>query len=61
MLFAAPITALVIVTLVHLYRYWQDLPDNLLADVAKRESHDPQVHDQIDHPLAVDAPPPAQA
>ena len=36
-LFAAPVTALAIVTIVHLYRYWQDLPDTLLANVARRE------------------------
>lgn len=35
-LFAAPLTALVIVTVIHLYRYWQDLPDSLLSDVAAR-------------------------
>jgi predicted PurR-regulated permease PerM len=45
-LFAAPITALVIVTLVHLYRYWQGLPDTLLSvaavhggEEAKKEGH----------------------
>jgi hypothetical protein len=37
-LFAAPITALAIVTFVHLYRFWQDLPDDLLADVARRQA-----------------------
>ena len=36
-LFAAPITALAIVTLVHLYRLWQQLPDSSLAAVAKVE------------------------
>ena len=35
-LFAAPLTALAIVTTVHLYRWWQDLPDSLLSDVAAR-------------------------
>lgn len=35
-LFAAPLTALAIVTVVHLYRWWQDLPDSLLSDVAAR-------------------------
>jgi predicted PurR-regulated permease PerM len=34
-LFAAPITALVIVAVVHLYRLWQELPDTLLSTVAK--------------------------
>lgn len=36
-LFAAPITALVIVAVVHLYRLWQDLPDTLLSAVAKAD------------------------
>ncbi|BDI32262.1 UPF0118 membrane protein YrrI [Capsulimonas corticalis] len=35
-LFAAPLTALTIVSVVHLYRYWQDLPDSSLADAAQR-------------------------
>jgi predicted PurR-regulated permease PerM len=30
-LFAAPVTAIVIVTLIHLYRFWLDLPDSLLS------------------------------
>ncbi len=30
-LFAAPLTAIGIVTLVHLYRFWLDLPDSLLS------------------------------
>jgi len=30
-LFAAPVTALAIVVVVHLYRLWQDLPDTLLS------------------------------
>jgi predicted PurR-regulated permease PerM len=30
-LFAAPVTAIVVVTLIHLYRFWQDLPDSLLS------------------------------
>ena len=34
-LFAAPIAALAIVTTVHLYRYWQGLADNVLANVAQ--------------------------
>ena len=37
-LFAAPVTALVIVTVVHLYRLWQDLPDSLLSNTARREA-----------------------
>jgi len=36
-LFAAPVTALVIVTVVHLYRCWQDLPDDLLSSVARQQ------------------------
>lgn len=36
-LFAAPLTALAIVSIVHLYRFWQDLPDSLLSNVARRE------------------------
>ena len=34
-LFAAPLTALTIVTMVHLYRYWQELPDSSLAQAAQ--------------------------
>ncbi len=49
-LFAAPLTALAIVTIVHLYRFWQDLPDSLLANAARRESRLPETHDQINHP-----------
>lgn len=30
-LFAAPLTAVVMATVVHLYRFWQDLPDSLLS------------------------------
>ena len=37
-LFAAPVTALVIVTVVHLYRLWQDLPDNLISNTNRREA-----------------------
>ncbi len=51
-LFAAPITALAIVTMVHLYRFWQELPDGLLSVVAKAESRQPETHDQINHPAA---------
>lgn len=36
-LFAPAIAALFIVTLVHVYRFWQDLPDNLLSTVAREE------------------------
>lgn len=37
-LFAAPVTALVIVTVVHLYRFWSDLPDTLLSNSSRREA-----------------------
>jgi len=37
-LFAAPVTALAIVTIVHLYRFWQDLPDQLLSEGARQEA-----------------------
>lgn len=36
-LFAAPVTALALVTVVHLYRFWQGLPDGLLSTVARIE------------------------
>ena len=36
-LFAAPTAALAIVTTVHLYRLWMGLPEDDLADVAKRD------------------------
>ena len=37
-LFAAPVAALVIVTTVHLYRLWQDLPDDLISNANRREA-----------------------
>ncbi len=37
-LFAAPVTALVIVTVVHLYRLWQDIPDSLISNANRREA-----------------------
>jgi len=37
-LFAAPVTALVIVTVVHLYRLWQDIPDQLISNTNRREA-----------------------
>ncbi len=37
-LFAAPLTALVIVSVVHLYRFWQDLPDDLLSNIAREDA-----------------------
>ena len=39
-LFAAPITSLVIVTLVHLYRLWQQLPEEPIADSLGRNGGD---------------------
>ncbi len=36
-LFAAPVAALAIVTVVHLYRLWMNLPEDHLSEVAKRE------------------------
>lgn len=35
-LFAAPVAALAIVTVVHLYRLWQDLPDDLISNDNRR-------------------------
>ena len=37
-LFAAPIAAIAIVTVVHLYRLWQGLPDSLLSNVARTDA-----------------------
>ena len=37
-LFAAPVAALSIVTVVHLYRLWQGLPDSQLAAVARQDA-----------------------
>jgi len=37
-LFAAPITALSIVTIVHLYRYWLSLPDHPLTQPIRKPS-----------------------
>jgi predicted PurR-regulated permease PerM len=37
-LFAAPVTAIAIVSVVHLYRLWQDLPDSLLSNTARRQA-----------------------
>lgn len=37
-LFAAPVTALAIVTAVHLYRLWQDLPDQPLSNVTRQDA-----------------------
>ena len=37
-LFAAPVAAMAIVSIVHLYRFWQDLPDDLLSNVARTDA-----------------------
>ncbi len=37
-LFAAPVAAIAIVSVVHLYRFWQDLPDQLLSNTARRDA-----------------------
>lgn len=37
-LFAAPVAALAIVTMVHLYRLWSDLPDGLISNANRREA-----------------------
>ena len=37
-LFAAPVAAIAIVSVVHLYRFWQDLPDSLLSNVARDDA-----------------------
>ena len=37
-LFAAPIAALAIVTVVHLYRLWTDMPDGLISNANRREA-----------------------
>ena len=37
-LFAAPVAAIAIVSVVHLYRLWQDLPDSLLSNVAREDA-----------------------
>ncbi len=39
-LFAAPVAALAIVTIVHLYRLWSDLPDSLISNANRREARD---------------------
>ena len=43
-LFAAPVTALVIVSLVHLYRLWSDLPDSLLSNANRRDARSKGEH-----------------
>jgi len=37
-LFAAPTAALAIVTMVHLYRFWSDMPDSLLSNANRVEA-----------------------
>jgi predicted PurR-regulated permease PerM len=53
-LFAAPVTAIAIVSVVHLYRLWQDLPDSLLSNVARRDARS---QGEV-APLPAPAPPP---
>lgn len=43
-LFAAPVAALVIVTVIHLYRYWSDLPDDLISNANRREARSKGEH-----------------
>ncbi len=43
-LFAAPVTSLAIVTLIHLYRLWQELPEEPISDSVDRdEGHRPRL------------------
>jgi len=37
-LFAAPIAALAIVTMIHLYRFWSDMPDSLISNASRVEA-----------------------
>jgi len=39
-LFAAPLTALAIVSVVHLYRYWQNIPDSLISSTVAHPASD---------------------
>ena len=56
-LFAAPLTAIGIVTLVHLYRFWLDLPDSLLSvRSAAAEIHNRRVGDAGNPPSHLSAP-----
>jgi predicted PurR-regulated permease PerM len=56
-LFAAPLTAILSVTLVHLYRLWQDLPDSLLS-VRPQNSSTPTGPSLVNAPtLESDTPP----
>lgn len=64
-LFAAPLTALGIVTVVHLYRLWQDLPDAPIA--SRRQARSPAAsaldgsHDDKAPVEAIKNPPPGAA
>lgn len=57
-LFAAPLTALAIVTVVHLYRFWQDLPDHLLSADTRREARQAQAEQDAPGTKDADAPVP---
>ena len=37
-LFAAPVAALAIVTMIHLYRFWSDMPDSLISNANRVEA-----------------------
>lgn len=54
-LFAAPMTAVVIATVVHLYRFWQDLPDSLLyrpASAPEKLEQKPEEREAQERPAA---------
>ena len=57
-LFAAPLTALAIVTVVHLYRLWQDLPDHLLSADTRREAQQAEVEQDAPGTKGPDNSPP---
>jgi predicted PurR-regulated permease PerM len=44
-LFAAPVTAIALATIVHLYRFWQNLPDSLIFNAPSRL---PAIHNSRD-------------
>jgi predicted PurR-regulated permease PerM len=50
-LFAAPVTAIAIATIVHLFRFWQNLPDSLLFNTRRIIGQEPGQPPQVD-PLA---------
>lgn len=54
-LFAAPLTAVVIVTAVHLYRLWLDLPDDLISkNMLDRTTLRAKQHFSEEHPASGD-------